>query len=170
MERTISIGQVSALTGCKVETIRFYEGIGLLPEPERTEGNQRRYISSHVERLRFILHARELGLAVDAIRQLIALQENPHAPCEQADEIARQQLRAIREKIARLTKLASELERIVAECDGTRISDCRVMEVLADHESCSHGGTSAGRTAGRSAGRQGTRSRKSRLPARGAGS
>ncbi|NIX78360.1 MerR family transcriptional regulator [Microvirga terricola] len=140
LERTFSIGHVAAVTGCKVETIRFYEGIGLLPEPERTEGNQRRYLAKHVERLRFIMHARELGLAVEAIRQLIALGENPSAPCEQADEIARQQLESVRRKIARLTELAAELERIVASCDGKSIADCRVFEVLADHSTCDHGG------------------------------
>lgn len=138
-ERTFSIGHVSSATGCKVETIRFYESIGLLPEPERTEGNQRRYLARHIDRLRFILHARELGLAVEAIRQLIALGENPAASCEQADEIARQQLQLVREKIARLTQLAEELERIVASCSGERIADCRVMEVLADHSHCDHG-------------------------------
>ena len=138
-ERTFSIGHVSSVTGCKVETIRFYEGIGLLPEPERTEGNQRRYIAKHIDRLRFILHARELGLAVEAIRQLIALGENPTASCEQADEIARQQLQSVRNKITRLTQLAEELERIVASCSGERIADCRVMEVLADHSHCDHG-------------------------------
>jgi DNA-binding transcriptional MerR regulator len=168
MERTFSIGQVSTSTGCKVETIRFYEGIGLMPEPERTEGNQRRYLARHVERLRFILHARELGLAVNAIRQLITLQENPQAPCEQADDIARQQLSSIREKIARLTKLASELERILAECDGTRVSNCRVMEVLADHETCSHG--RRGPNSSSSATVKGERARKSRLSVREAGS
>ncbi|WP_262029855.1 MerR family transcriptional regulator [Microvirga sp. Mcv34] len=138
-ERTFSIGHVSSATGCKVETIRFYESIGLLPEPERTEGNQRRYLAKHIDRLRFILHARELGLAVEAIRQLIALGENPAASCEQADEIARQQLQLVRDKIARLTQLAEELERIVASCSGERIADCRVMEVLADHSHCDHG-------------------------------
>ena len=138
-ERTFSIGHVSSATGCKVETIRFYESIGLLPEPERTEGNQRRYLAKHVDRLRFILHARELGLAVEAIRQLISLAENPAASCEQADEIARQQLQLVRDKIARLTQLAEELERIVANCSGERIADCRVMEVLADHSHCDHG-------------------------------
>ncbi|MGO4705265.1 helix-turn-helix domain-containing protein [Microvirga sp. 2MCAF38] len=139
LERTFSIGHVSEETGCKVETIRFYEGIGLLPEPERTEGNQRRYLARHVERLRFILHARELGLAVEAIRQLITLSENPQASCEQADEIARRQLQSVREKIARLTELAGELERIVASCNGEKIADCRVIEMLADHSACSHG-------------------------------
>jgi len=138
-ERTFSIGHVSSATGCKVETIRFYEGIGLLPEPERTQGNQRRYLASHIDRLRFILHARELGLTVETIRQLISLSENPAAPCEQVDEIARQQLLLVRTKIARLTQLADELERIVASCSGERIANCRVMEVLADHSHCDHG-------------------------------
>ena len=76
-EGTLSIGDLSGQTGCKVETIRFYETIGLLPEPYRTSGNQRRYLDQHVERLRFILHAREFSMSIDDIRELIALLEQP---------------------------------------------------------------------------------------------
>jgi DNA-binding transcriptional MerR regulator len=138
LERSYSIGRVSEATGCKVETIRFYEQIGLLPEPERTEGNQRRYLASHIDRLRFILHARDLGFSVDAVRELLKLSADPDAPCAEADRIAREQLEAVRAKIARLTDLAQELERITQGCHGV-IADCRVIEVLADHGACSHG-------------------------------
>ncbi|CAH1653872.1 MerR family transcriptional regulator [Chelatococcus asaccharovorans] len=140
LERAYSIGKVSEATGCKVETIRFYEQIGLLPEPERTEGKQRRYLASHIDRLRFILHARDLGFSVEAVRELLKLAADPSAPCEQADEIARAQLAAVRAKIARLMDLAEELERVADGCHGGRIADCRVIEVLAEHGACSHGG------------------------------
>ncbi len=140
MERSYSIGRVGEATGCRVETIRFYEQIGLLPEPERTEGNQRRYLASHIERLRFIMHARDLGFSVESIRELLQLSQNPSAPCEKADSIAREQLKSVRAKIARLTDLAEELERVVDHCHGGQIADCRVIEVLAEHGACSHGG------------------------------
>lgn len=140
MERAYSIGRVSSVTGCKVETIRFYEQIGLLPEPERTNGNQRRYLTSHIDRLRFILHARDLGLPVEAIRELLKLAQDPSGSCAQADAIAREQLVTVRAKLARLTELAVELERIVEGCNGGRIAECRVFEVLTAHETCSHGG------------------------------
>lgn len=140
MERVFPIGKVAEATGCKIETIRFYEQIGLMPPPERTQGNQRRYLDRHIERLRFILHARDLGISVEAIRELLQLAANPAASCEKADAIARDQLHAIRAKIARLTDLAAELERVLAGHDVGKIADCRVIEVLADHGACAHGG------------------------------
>ncbi|KQT87464.1 helix-turn-helix domain-containing protein [Aurantimonas sp. Leaf443] len=134
-----SIGRVAEATGCKVPTIRFYEEIGLLPEPERTHGNQRRYVSRHVERLRFVMHARELGLPLGSIRRLIDLSENPTAPCAEADAIAREQLGLVREKIARLRALEAELERVLAACDRGVAQDCAVLQVLSEHETCRHG-------------------------------
>ncbi|ATU95848.1 MerR family transcriptional regulator (plasmid) [Phyllobacterium zundukense] len=136
MERTFSIGRLSTTTGCKVETIRYYESIGLLDEPERSDGNQRRYLKSHHERLLFILHARDLGMSIEAIRQLIALSRDPDAPCDGADEIARQQLGSVRDKIQRLKLLEAELQRVVESCDGHRIGDCRVIEALAECGAC----------------------------------
>lgn len=143
MDRTFPIGQVAEATGCRVETIRFYEKIGLMPPPARTEGNQRRYLQGHVERLRFILHARDLGISVEAVRELLQLAADPGASCEKADAIARDQLQAVRAKIARLNDLAAELERVLAGHQAGRIADCRVIEVLAEHGACAHGPRSA---------------------------
>ena len=69
----IGIGDLSRATGCKVQTIRYYEEIGLMPEPKRTAGNQRRYGRRHVDRLAFIRHSRELGFSLEAICELLSL-------------------------------------------------------------------------------------------------
>ncbi|WEX87717.1 helix-turn-helix domain-containing protein [Sinorhizobium garamanticum] len=131
-----SIGDLSRRAGVKIPTIRYYEQMGLIEAPERSEGNQRRYERRELERLAFIRHARDLGLSIGAIRDLLALSEHPERPCGEADRIAAEHLVAVREKITRLRKLESELERIVA-CHGDHtIGDCYVIRALADHSMC----------------------------------
>ena len=133
----LSIGEISRRTDVKVPTIRYYEQIGLMPDPGRTDGNQRRYGDDAVERLNFIRHSRDLGFSVDAIRELIELGEHPGRPCERADTIAATQLREVRARIARLQSLERELERMLAACSGRHdIGDCRVYAALADHALC----------------------------------
>ena len=131
-----SIGELSRRTGVKRPTIRYYEQIALLPEPERSEGNQRLYDQVAVDRLTFIRHARELGFPLDAIRDLLSLTDDPAQPCGAADAIARAQLVEVQRRIARLEALKSELNRMVEQCKGGSIADCRVIEVLGDHSLC----------------------------------
>lgn len=133
-----AIGDLSKRTGVKVPTIRYYEQMGLLDAPERSEGNQRRYERTHLERLAFVRHARDLGLTIDAIRELITLSQHRQAPCTDADRIAADHLATVRDKIARLKKLEHELERIVSHCDGHSIEDCYVIRALSDHGLCEH--------------------------------
>lgn len=132
----LTIGKLAIETGVKVPTIRYYEEIGLMPEPDRTEGNQRRYSGRHRERLNFIRHARDLGFPVDAIRDLLRLQASPDAPCHDADRIAETNLKDVREKIARLQRLERELEHTLAACRGGRAAECHVLATLADHSLC----------------------------------
>lgn len=132
----LTIGDLSRQTGCKVQTIRYYEQIGLLPIPDRSQGNQRLYDPAHADRLAFIRHARELGFHLDAIRELLSLADHPSQPCEAADAIARAQLQQVEHRVARLLSLKRELERMVEQCRGGKIADCRVIEVLADHSQC----------------------------------
>ncbi|MBD8891798.1 MerR family transcriptional regulator [Roseibium litorale] len=134
---TYSIGDLARQTGVKIPTIRYYEKEGLLAEPVRTEGNQRRYGPQELERLTFIRHSRDLGLSMAAIRDLIELAAHPLAPCASANRIAEEQLAAIRSRIAQLRRLESELERITASCDGGHIvANCNVMKAFADHSFC----------------------------------
>lgn len=131
-----SIGELSRRTGVKVPTIRYYEQMGLLTAPERSDGNQRRYSEAEVERLRFIKHARDLGLPIDSIRELIDLGADPERDCAEIDRIARQHLDAIRDKIARLQGLERELDRIVQGCSAGSVGDCYVLRSLGDHAFC----------------------------------
>lgn len=139
LERVVPIGALSEQTGVKVETIRYYEQVGLLPPPERSEGNQRRYGRRHVERLAFIKHARDLGFPVDGIRTLLHLSDTPGIACDEAHAIAAGHLDDVRRKIARLRSLEAELARIAKTCaGGVNACDCAIIEALADHSLCRH--------------------------------
>jgi len=132
----LPIGELSRDTGVKVPTIRFYEQIGLLKAPQRTSGNRRFYSGDDVKRLRFIRHARDLGFEIDDIRALLLMYDEPQDACARADEIARRHLDQIDHRLAQLQALRGELERMVEEGQHGRICDCRVIEVLADHNHC----------------------------------
>jgi DNA-binding transcriptional MerR regulator len=132
----LSIGTLSRRTGTKVQTIRYYEQIGLMREPGRSEGGQRRYHEADLDRLAFIRHARQLGFALDAIRELLAMADEPQRSCADADSIARRQLVQVEQRILRLEALRTELERMIAQCYGERVADCRVLEILRDHSEC----------------------------------
>ncbi|MGO4852269.1 MerR family transcriptional regulator [Phaeovulum sp. W22_SRMD_FR3] len=134
----LTIGKLGEAAGVKVPTIRYYEQIGLLPEPDRSAGNQRLYGAKARERLAFIRHARDLGFPLEAIRDLLSLSDTPNQPCAAADVIASKQLLAVKERIARLTALQAELERMITQCAQGTIADCRVIEVLSDHGLCAH--------------------------------
>lgn len=135
---TMPIGGLAKATGVKVPTIRFYEEIGLLPVPARTENDRRVYDQTAVDRLAFIKHARQLGFSVEAIRDLLDLSDHPDRPCDQANALAAQQLEAVTVKIRQLQALRAELKRMVdAACRG-QVSHCRVIEVLSDHTLCQH--------------------------------
>lgn len=129
----VPIGEAARKSGVKVPTIRYYEQIGLLPAPPRTEGNRRHYDGRDLRRLAFIRHARELGFEIESIRALLTLQDNPDQSCGSADAIARVRLAEVRQRIASLTALQAELERMVEECACGRVADCRVIETLADN-------------------------------------
>lgn len=132
----LSIGALGLEAGVKVPTIRYYEQIGLLPSPGRAENNRRTYGPRDVRRLCFIRHARELGFDVAAIRQLLSLEDAPNRPCDEADRIARTHLADIASKIARLSALRAEVQRMVDQCAHGEVKDCRVIEVLGDHSLC----------------------------------
>jgi DNA-binding transcriptional MerR regulator len=134
--REVPIGKAAAASGVKVPTIRYYEQIGLLPAAPRTDSNRRLYGETDIRRLSFIRHARELGFDVDAIRTLIDLQEHPARSCAEADAIAAARLGEVETRIVKLQSLKQELERMVDCNRHGRVRDCRVIEILADHDKC----------------------------------
>ena|SRR5215217_3166824 len=136
MRQGITIGHVSQASGVKVPTIRYYEQIGLLPSPPRTDGNRRSYEHADLERLTFIRHSRELGFEIDEIRTLLSLQDHPNQSCEDADAIVSKHLVDVKQKIASLTALQHELERMVEGCSHGRVETCKVIDILADHGKC----------------------------------
>lgn len=132
----MTIGHLAKSTGSKVQTIRYYEEIGLMPEPLRSEGNQRLYGQGDVERLAFIRHSRELGFPLPAIRELLSLTDDPSQTCEAADHIARAQLEAVEHRLQSLQALRTELKRMIKQCRGGSIANCQIIEILADHSKC----------------------------------
>ena len=133
-----SIGQLAKQLNCAVQTIRHYEHIGLVAAPHRTEGNQRRYTGAHLNQLRFIRHARELGFSLEDIQSLLRLSKHAEESCDQADAIAQHQLQAVRSRLARLQALEDELSRMINACQGGTVENCRIIEVLENHALCMH--------------------------------
>ena len=127
----MQIGDLSRHAGVNIETIRYYERIGVLPVPARQENGRRSYTEVDARRLGFVRHARELGFDLAAVRALLALQEQPQASCEDASRIAQAQLAEVESRIARLLNLREELSRMVNECGRGVVAGCRVIEALA---------------------------------------
>ena len=138
MQSAVPIGEAARQSGVKVPTIRYYEEIGLLPTPSRSDGNRRQYDRDDLLRLAFIRHARELGFEIDAIRTLVELHDNSDQSCAAADAIAVARLADVERRIASLIALKAELQRMVDGCAHGTVADCRVIEILADHGKCRH--------------------------------
>jgi Hg(II)-responsive transcriptional regulator len=134
MQASLSIGDLARATGAKVETIRYYERIGVLPAPGRTAGNYRAYTQEHLARLSFIRRGRELGFHLGQIEALLKLSDQTSAPCAEVHEIASAHLEEIDRKIADLQALRRELKDVVGKCrTGAAISECRLIDALAPH-------------------------------------
>nr|WP_149536832.1 helix-turn-helix domain-containing protein [Siccirubricoccus phaeus] len=133
----IPIGQLAREAGCKVQTVRWYEEIGLLPPAARTEGGHRLYGRPHRARLTFIRHAREFGFGLEAIRRLLDLAARPERPCGDAHALAVSQLAEVEAKLRRLAALRDELARLAGSgCSGGVAAECRVLGTLTDHGHC----------------------------------
>lgn len=133
-----AIGAAAKLTGIKVPTIRYYESIGLLAEPARSEAGRRVYNGALISRLKFIRHARELGFEIEQIRRLLELAGEPQRSCAEVDRIAKAHLADIDSRIARLKALREEMQHMISECAQGRVCDCRILEVLSNHNYCQH--------------------------------
>ena len=127
---SLTIGRLSALTGVKVTTIRYYESVGLLPAPPRSEGNRRLYGPEHVDTLAFIRRSRAFGLAPEAIRDMLALERDVAGSCTPVSRIAETALADIEHRIADLTALRDRFRAIADHCAGTRIDHCSILRAL----------------------------------------
>lgn len=127
----LSIGELAQATGTKVETIRYYERIGLLPVPARTGGNYRAYARHHLERLSFIRRGRYLGFSLDEVRELMRLSDDRAQSCAEVDRIARVHLSEVERKLADLAALGVELRQLIGQCQHGTVAECRIIEALA---------------------------------------
>lgn len=131
-EQKLAIGSLSQQSGCKIQTIRHYETIGLLPPPKRTNGNHRLYSDYHIDLLVFIRRGRELGFAIEDIRELFELSENPDASCEKVSAIAKRHLEKIKKDKASLSALEKELSVIINACPNGKNATCSIIEALSN--------------------------------------
>lgn len=117
-------------TGCNLETIRYYEKIGMMPDPPRTGSGYRVYDESHVSRLRFILRARELGFAIEEIRGLLGLVDGGTQTCADVKERTERHLSDVRAKITDLKRIEKVLATTAAQCSGEQVPECPVLDAL----------------------------------------
>lgn len=127
----MKISQAAATSGCHLETIRYYERIGLLPSPERTASGYRAYTAGDIERLRFIARGRDLGFSLEEIRSLLQLSEGDgRLSCSDVDRVARAHLTDIQARMADLQRMAGELERVIDQCEGGHRGRCTILSAL----------------------------------------
>lgn len=128
--RALTIGRLAQDAGVNLETVRYYERIGLMPKPDRTPGGHRSYTAEEGRRLAFIRRARELGFGLDDIRALIALAQPGRTSCAEVQAIAAAHLETVRAKMADLARLEAALAGTVDRCRGDTAPSCPVIEVL----------------------------------------
>ena len=126
-----SIGGLARATGTTVETIRYYESIGVLPAPPRTSGGHRAYGADHLARLSFVRRSRELGFSIEQIRTLLGLAGDRERSCEAIDAIAQEHLAEVDRKIADLKALRRQLASLIGQCRHGTIAECQILEALA---------------------------------------
>jgi MerR family mercuric resistance operon transcriptional regulator len=126
----LPIGALSKRTGCNIETIRWYEKVGLLPAPARTEGRHRMYGTVHLQRLSFIRRARELGFTLDEVRALLRLADRHDGSCAQARDLAVSHLADVQAKIADLKLMERVLKGMIASCADGTLPECPLIESL----------------------------------------
>ena len=126
----MKIGELASATATKVETVRYYEKIGLLPPPARTSANYRAYGTEHLARLSFIRRARDLGFTLEAVRELLALSDDRGKPCGAVDAIASGHLAEVERKIIDLIAMRDELQRVIGSCRHGTVGNCKIIETL----------------------------------------
>jgi len=129
----IAIGALSKQTGTNIETIRYYERVGLLPAPGRTAGGYRLYGPDHLKRLTFIRRARALGFSLAEVRRLLTLSDQRRRPCAEVRVVAAAHLEDVKGKIADLRQMERVLKETVARCDAGSGSHCPMIDALYSH-------------------------------------
>lgn len=130
----IPIGALARQARCNIETIRFYEKIGVLAKPGRSAGGHRMYRPAHVERLNFIRRARELGFTLDQVRALLRLSDERDRPCAEVKSVAQIHLTEVHAKIDDLLSMQGALTDLISQCEAGDGTDCALLEALSRHQ------------------------------------
>ena len=125
------IGALSSRSGVNIETIRYYERIGLMPAPPRSDGGHRVYDHDHLKRLSFIHRSRRLGFSIQEIRELLGLIESDFS-CRDVKAVVLDHFEDVRTKIADLKKIESTLLAFAGQCDGGETADCPIINQLLE--------------------------------------
>jgi MerR family mercuric resistance operon transcriptional regulator len=125
--------QLARKTGCNLETIRYYEKVELLPAPPRSSNGYRVYSPELVQRLQFILRARDLGFAMEEVRSLLSLADKGEQTCALVMQKTRIHLADVRRRIAELQRIEAILAETLAECSGKNVPDCPIIDALNRH-------------------------------------
>ncbi|MFN3723985.1 MAG: MerR family transcriptional regulator [Paracoccaceae bacterium] len=130
IDRALRRADLARATGCNLETIRYYEGAGILPPPARTDAGHRTYGAADVQRLRFVLRARELGFSLDDIRGLLGLGDGALRSCAEVKEKTEVHLAEVRAKIVDLQRIEAVLSHTASQCTGASVPECAVLSSL----------------------------------------
>ena len=123
-------GALAKASGCNIETIRYYENIGLLKAPERTAAGHRLYSSEVQSHLRFILRGRDLGFSIEELRGLLCIVDSHEYSCGEVLALTRNHLDDVRQKVADLKKLEKTLADVSAQCEGGDVPECPIVDAL----------------------------------------
>ena len=132
ISKPLTRGGLAARTGCNIETIRYYERVGLLPPPPRSAGGHRLYGERLMRRLNFVRRSRDLGFTIEEIRELLRLVDGGNYTCRKVEKLTRDHVRQILRKIADLRKLERVFETMAAQCSGDAVPDCPIIDALFD--------------------------------------
>lgn len=124
------IGELSNRTGCIVETIRFYERIGIMPDPPRSPGGQRIYNDEHEKRLTFIRRGNELGFSLKEVREMLGMVDGGDYSCDDIQAIAVAHIEEVKHKIADLRKIKKVLENMAKQCETGIVPECPIVEAM----------------------------------------
>jgi MerR family mercuric resistance operon transcriptional regulator len=125
-----TIGKISASSGVNIETIRYYERIGILPAPPRSEGGHRLYDEEHLKRLSFVRRCRDLGFSLDDVRALFRLVDGGDFTCDEVKAMTLDHLDGVRRRIADLRTMERTLDDMATRCDGGEVPDCAIIDAL----------------------------------------
>jgi Hg(II)-responsive transcriptional regulator len=130
---TLTTGQVAKSAHVNIETIRYYERRGLIPEPPRRESGYRQYPPDTINRIRFVKRAQELGFSLKEIQELLSLRLDPLTPAIEVRNKAEEKVHDIEQRIADLQRMKHALSHLIVQCNGHgTVDDCPIIQALED--------------------------------------